>query len=73
MQRSPDNAYECMVAYSRKLPRICVTSLPSSWVLDPVLLQELLCPRGSEATLLLELRCLAPKSCLHPSVDAAST
>lgn len=66
MQRSLDNAYECMVAYSRKLPRVCVTSLPRSWILDPVLLRELRFPGApTEATGLLEVQkqCLASKSC----------
>ena len=62
MQRSLDNAYECMVAYSRKLPQVCVTSLPSSWILDPALLQELWCPEApTKAMGLLEVQkqCLA--------------
>lgn len=67
MQRSLENAYECVVAYSQKLPQVCATSLPSSWILDPVLFQELRCPGApTEATGLLKVQkqSLAYKSCL---------
>lgn len=67
MQRSLDNAYECVVAYSQKLPQVCATSLPSSWILDPVLFQELRCPGApTEAMGLLKVQkqSLAYKSCL---------
>lgn len=45
MQRSLDSACECIVAYSRKLPRVGVISLPGSGAPDP----------GPRASLALEL------------------
>lgn len=66
MQRSLDGAYECMVVYSGKLPRVGVTL---------VLVWELRCPRTQprhQGSLRSKSNACCPSPAFHPCVEAAS-